>query len=1184
LGLDDSSHQQELQKVFDAIEVPIIRTDCDQHVLGLNRAASVFIGFKPEDCIGQTCDELFNLNGSTRGRGTIQRAMTMAESQVADTVVSPGGKEIPIRFQATPLFDDSGKVSGTIDYLVRDLSEEKELLSQIWDLAGRLAAGDLDARVAPGKPDTIQADTIDAINGIVDLLAGQVQNITAQADLSRFFADEVTKVTTNISRLANGSQDLDLSVRTTDQTTATAGEQFVTINQEMARLSASLTRLVSETDDLTTSIIHGRFGVRADLQDHQGVYRSVIRGVNTALDSLVGYFDQMPTPILTVDNECTVQYINRHAAAIGGVSQIQAIGMKCAEVVHADACGTSGCVARQCVLQHQNVKAETVARPQGKIIDIDVTGIPIQDLDGRVVGSMEFIRDMTAEMAAARIANKQALYQDEEVKKVVEVLGKIAGGTLTLPSPVAPADQDTRVIAENFEEIGRAISQTVDNLNALVADAEMLSVAAVEGRLGTRADATRHRGDYRKIVEGVNLALNAIIAPLQVASDYFERIGKGDIPERRTARVNGDIIAMQNGLNTCIDNLNALVGDAEMLSVAAVEGRLATRADATRHQGDFRHIIEGFNGTLDELIRGLHIASDSVSLIGRGVIPERITAGMSGEFDDLKNNLNACIDGLDGLVEANAVLKRMAVNDHGTEVEGNYPGLFGEVKIHVNTVRDRLNHVAGSIEKIGNGDLSEYQEYRTIGKRSEQDRLVPGLIRTLDHLQGLTDDAGMLSVAAVEGRLETRADASKHEGNYRKIVDGVNQTLDAVIAPLNEARRVSQDYAEGSFSTRMDRSIPVAGDFLEFREALDNIGVRVSAAIGAISQVSSAYAGCDFTSRVDPAVHLAGDFVTMGKALNSIGVEVSEAFRVTRDQIHDLNEDLTGVGTQVEEITRGAQQVAVSTIDVSANTEKAMLGTQQVLHAMEDISAAVEEVTASMESVAVLAKQTESLSKDGVVLAGKAEASMDAIGNAGNEAGRIVNEIGMQMNDIGKIVKIIRELASQTNLLALNAAIEAARAGEHGRGFAVVAAEVKSLAQESRGSAEHIEELITGLRSRSEEALIAMNETSTLIEKGDQVLDETLQSFNKIVESVQKISQNTEEVASATEEQAAAVQEITASVHEVTSLIEETSRDSTDVASATEESTASIEEISRMIGEAKNSSERIRGEIAIFRV
>jgi methyl-accepting chemotaxis protein len=81
-------------------------------------------------------------------------------------------------------------------------------------------------------------------------------------------------------------------------------------------------------------------------------------------------------------------------------------------------------------------------------------------------------------------------------------------------------------------------------------------------------------------------------------------------------------------------------------------------------------------------------------------IPSKITDKYSGDFNEIKNNLNACIDGLQGLVEANAALQRMAVNDHSQRVKGTYQGVFAEVASATNAVQDRVNHIAGSIEKI----------------------------------------------------------------------------------------------------------------------------------------------------------------------------------------------------------------------------------------------------------------------------------------------------------------------------------------------------------------------------------------------------------------------------------------------------------------------------------------------------
>ena len=88
----------------------------------------------------------------------------------------------------------------------------------------------------------------------------------------------------------------------------------------------------------------------------------------------------------------------------------------------------------------------------------------------------------------------------------------------------------------------------------------------LEGKLATRADATKHQGDFRKIIEGVNVTLDAVIEPLNVSAEYVDRISKGDIPPKITDTYNGDFNEIKNNLNNCIDAVNALVADAGVLA------------------------------------------------------------------------------------------------------------------------------------------------------------------------------------------------------------------------------------------------------------------------------------------------------------------------------------------------------------------------------------------------------------------------------------------------------------------------------------------------------------------------------------------------------------------------------------------------------------------------------------------
>ncbi|MEI6413441.1 MAG: methyl-accepting chemotaxis protein, partial [Pseudomonadota bacterium] len=217
------------------------------------------------------------------------------------------------------------------------------------------------------------------------------------------------------------------------------------------------------------------------------------------------------------------------------------------------------------------------------------------------------------------------------------------GRAVTVAGQIAQGDLSAQIDATSQDETGHllaAMKAAIAAVNALVADANRLSRAAVEGKLATRADASQHQGDFRKIVQGVNDTLDAVIGPLNVAAKYVDDISKGNIPARITDTYNGDFNTLKNNLNTCIDAVNALVADANLLSRAAVEGRLATRADASKHQGDFRKIVQGVNDTLDAVIGPLNEVRRVMAALENGDLTQSITQTYQGDLEAFRQAVN----------------------------------------------------------------------------------------------------------------------------------------------------------------------------------------------------------------------------------------------------------------------------------------------------------------------------------------------------------------------------------------------------------------------------------------------------------------------------------------------------------------------------------------------------------------
>ena len=357
------------------------------------------------------------------------------------------------------------------------------------------------------------------------------------------------------------------------------------------------------------------------------------------------------------------------------------------------------------------------------------------------------------------------------------------------------------------------------------------------------------------------------------------------------------------------------------------------------------------------------------------------------------------------------------------------------------------------------------------------------------HLKALIIDTDILAKAAVEGRLGTRADASRHHGDFARIVKGINDTLDAVIGPLNVSARYVAQISVGEMpATIVDT---YQGDFNTLKDNLNRL-------IAAMHQVTAA------------AEDIAGGDLTVDLQPRSPEDKLMLALRA---MVAGLTSTVSEARTIASEVASASQAISTASVQVSK-------GASSQAAAAEEASSSMEEMVSNIKQNADNALQTDKIAN---------KSAKDA-----QESGKSVSDAVTAIKEIASKISIIEEIARQTNLLALNAAIEAARAGEHGRGFAVVAAEVRKLAERSQKAAGEINQLSSATLKVSEQSgemlgrlVPDIQRTAELVQEISAASREQDTGAEQINKALQQLEQVIQHNASAAEEMASTTEELT---------------------------------------------------------
>ena len=300
-------------------------------------------------------------------------------------------------------------------------------------------------------------------------------------------------------------------------------------------------------------------------------------------------------------------------------------------------------------------------------------------------------------------------------------------------------------------------------------------------------------------------SFKAVVENNRDLADAAARMAQGDFAVTIVPRSEEDVLAIS--MQAVLSEMNRVHQAILKFGEAASQGQLNYRGNTNEYSGNFKDLIIALNNVINTFIKPLKVANKAIERIGRGEIPPKITTAYKGDFNDLKDNINACIDGLGALTETGEVLKLLFNNDFSTRMEGEYLGIYDDLKNSVNDTQWKLNYIQSIVKNISEGNLSDYEELKKIGRRSDADEFVPGLIQMIKNINDLVEEADEMTRLAVAGQLDHRGDASRFEGEYVKVIEGFNRTLDAVIEPIQIASQTLDQLSKGHLDVVME------GDF-----------------------------------------------------------------------------------------------------------------------------------------------------------------------------------------------------------------------------------------------------------------------------------------------------------------------------------------------------------------------------------
>jgi len=699
----------------------------------------------------------------------------------------------------------------------------KDLTDSVNFMAGNLTAqvrniAAVTTAVANG--DLSKKITVDVKGEILELK----NTINTMVDQLRSFASEVTRVAREVGTEGKLGGQADVK--------GVAGT-WKDLTDSVNSMAGNLTSQVRNIAAVTTAVANGDLSKKITV-DVKGEILELKNTINTMVDQLNSFASEVTRVAREVGTE----------GKLGGQADVKGVAG-----VWKDLTDSVNSMAGNLTSQVRNIAAVTTAVARGdlsKKITVDVKG-EILELKNTINTMVDQLSSFAAEVTRvarevgtegklggqANVPGVAGTWKDltDNVNLMASNLTSQVRNIADVTKAVANGDLSKKITVDvkgEILELKNTVNTMVDQLSSFAAEVTRVArEVGTEGKLGGQANVPGVAGTWKDLTDNVNLMASNLTVQLRDVSKVATAIANGDLTQKITVDVRGEILQIKNVINIMVDQLSSFA--AEVTRVArevGTEGELGGQADVKGVAGTWKDLTDSVNSMAGNLTAQVRNIAAVTTAVANGDLSKKITVPVKGEILELKNTINTMVDQLNSFASE---VTRVA-REVGTEgklggqadvkgVAGTWKDLTDSVNSMAGNLTAQVRNIAAVTTAVANGDLSKKI---TVDVKGEILELKNTINTMVDQLSSFAAEVTRVArEVGTEGKLGGQAEVKGVAGTWKDLTDSVNSMAGNLTAQVRNIADVTKAVANGDLSKKI--TVDVKGEILELKNTVNTM-------------------------------------------------------------------------------------------------------------------------------------------------------------------------------------------------------------------------------------------------------------------------------------------------------------------------------------------------------------------------